>query len=252
MLKERVLTAIIGGALFLFLVYLGRTFALALSLILLAVCIYEIGSMGGFKPIEIILTIILGLAAFSFFLNEAPAYAFLFLLPVLTFGGFKLERKILIYLFLLYVSYAMVMLYIYARPPGTLSPLIDLLILTWSNDTIAYFAGLSFGKHKLAPRISPSKTIEGTLAGIIGSTLLFSLFNFLFKKQVFGAGIIMIGVFLALAAVLGDLLESYLKRNFGVKDSGRILPGHGGILDRFDSLMMVILVYTIINQTGGF
>lgn len=252
MLRERVLTAAVGGTIFLILVYLGRIYALFLSLVLLVAGIYETTSMSGFNPQEKFLSIILIVVAFYFMINSAPLYALLVLLPVLTFGRLEANKKLLVLFFMFYITFALSLLFVYARPPHTLFPIIYLLAVTWSNDTIAYFAGLSFGRHKLAARISPGKTVEGTVAGILGGTLIFYLFIIFTEKGANPWNTLIIGLLLSTAAVLGDLFESYFKRRFGVKDSGKILPGHGGILDRFDSLMMVLIVFTLVKRIGDF
>ena len=119
------------------------------------------------------------------------------------------------------------------------------LAVTWINDTFAYFGGRRFGKHKLIPRVSPGKTREGTVAGLIGSVLTAYLYgHFVFELWLglpFGivAGVVG-GVLLSAGAVIGDLAESLLKREAGVKDSGALLPGHGGVLDRFDALYFTL------------
>lgn len=111
---------------------------------------------------------------------------------------------------------------------------------TWANDTFAYFVGSRFGRHKLCPAISPAKTIEGALGGMLGSILVILALGELFKVSV-GQSLVM-GILVGLAAPIGDLTESAIKRFANVKDSGRILPGHGGILDRFDSILFVVPV----------
>lgn len=117
---------------------------------------------------------------------------------------------------------------------------------TWANDTCAYFVGCNFGKRKLCPSLSPGKTIEGACGGLAGSVAA--------TLAVCGAAGIPVsyslplGVLLGVTAPLGDLVESALKRFCGVKDSGKLLPGHGGMLDRFDSIMFAApLVYYYIR-----
>ena len=115
---------------------------------------------------------------------------------------------------------------------------------TWASDSFAYFVGCSIGKHRLCPTISPKKSVEGFIGGIVGAMLcvgaLGSLFNFnLIIMLIMGALIAIIGTF-------GDLVESCIKRYVGIKDSGTLIPGHGGVLDRFDSLLFTApLVYYI-------
>ncbi|SDF39761.1 phosphatidate cytidylyltransferase [Sporolituus thermophilus] len=109
---------------------------------------------------------------------------------------------------------------------------------TWANDTFAYFVGTKFGQNKLCPAISPYKTWEGAIGGIIGSLLGTAILGSLFQIPLFHG--LIIGLLAGIAAPLGDLAESAIKRYTGVKDSGRLLPGHGGVLDRFDSIMFAV------------
>ena len=118
----------------------------------------------------------------------------------------------------------------------------------WINDTGAYLFGTAFGKHKMAPNISPKKSWEGFVGGVFLVTFITTLlwkFNFLEVQYIFYA------VITSLVATLGDLLESVFKRRAGVKDSGKLLPGHGGILDRLDSVLLaapiILLLGTIIE-----
>lgn len=119
------------------------------------------------------------------------------------------------------------------------------LAVTWINDTFAYFGGRKFGKHKLIPSVSPAKTREGALAGLVGSIITATLYGYFVFDQWLGVDFGIIegiigGVLLSAAAVIGDLFESLLKREAGVKDSGTLLPGHGGVLDRFDALYFTL------------
>ena len=111
------------------------------------------------------------------------------------------------------------------------------LTITWLNDTGAYFAGRAFGRRKLYPRISPSKTWEGAAGGTLGSVLGALIVQHFWIPQLSPWGAALIGAGAAILGPIGDLSESMLKRAFGAKDSGRLLPGHGGILDRIDSLL---------------
>ncbi|MBP3232237.1 MAG: phosphatidate cytidylyltransferase [Anaerovibrio sp.] len=109
------------------------------------------------------------------------------------------------------------------------------LIGTWASDTFAYFAGFAFGKHKLCEKISPKKTIEGFLGGLIGTTASVAALGVFFGLDL--SLMAVLGFFICIVATLGDLVESVIKRYTGIKDSGNIIPGHGGILDRFDSVL---------------
>ena len=115
------------------------------------------------------------------------------------------------------------------------------LILTWINDTGAYCVGVPLGRHRLIERVSPGKSVEGFVGGLIFSMVGGALIAWLvdFHTPLFGA---LLGLVVGLVAVLGDLVESKLKRSVEIKDSGTFLPGHGGFLDRFDSLIFVLPV----------
>jgi len=115
----------------------------------------------------------------------------------------------------------------------------------WLTDTCAYFAGVKLGKHKLCPKISPKKTVEGAIGGIVGTAVLNTcfalLFNafFLHEVKVNVWAIALFSVPLSIVSMIGDLTASIYKRNFGEKDYGKLFPGHGGVMDRFDSLVFV-------------
>ena len=128
--------------------------------------------------------------------------------------------------------------------------LLTVLLGVWGFDTAAFFTGRYFGRHKLAPRISPGKTWEGVFGGLVLSTIAVLLCT------VSPLGVpwylaIVLGIVLSCAAVIGDLAESLIKRQTHVKDSGQIMPGHGGILDRIDSLMFAVIVVYAFSQLVG-
>jgi phosphatidate cytidylyltransferase len=113
---------------------------------------------------------------------------------------------------------------------------------TFAADTAAYLVGRAIGRRKLAPSISPGKTVEGTLGGLAGGFAAVMLANYLLGIRLEAALIIPLAVLLPIAAVLGDLAESILKRGMRVKDAGHVIPGHGGFLDRLDSLLFTVPV----------
>lgn len=120
-------------------------------------------------------------------------------------------------------------------------------IVTWSTDIGAYFAGRSFGRHKLVPSISPGKTVEGLVGGIIAATLLGGAWVL---ATGLGHALLTLAPILAVAAQAGDLFESSMKRRAGVKDSGSWLPGHGGVLDRLDGLVPVAVLTAAAQLLG--
>lgn len=120
-------------------------------------------------------------------------------------------------------------------------------ITAWSTDTFAYFTGYLFGKRKLVPEISPKKTIEGSIGGIIGSIVISLIFSYIFiPKFIFHS--IILGLLGSIFSQIGDLIASRIKRYVGIKDFGNLIPGHGGILDRFDSILLTapIVYYYLI------
>ena len=128
--------------------------------------------------------------------------------------------------------------------------LLFVFILTWIFDTFAYLIGTKYGKHKMIPKISPNKSWEGFTGGLIISVIIsFVLFNLdFFSNGTNSIILIIIGFILPFTATIGDLIISQFKRQAGVKDTGTIIPGHGGILDRIDALMITIPIIFILTK----
>lgn len=121
--------------------------------------------------------------------------------------------------------------------------LVLLFVIAWAPDSLAYTIGSFFGKHKLFPEISPNKTVEGFVGGILGGILGTVIYGIILTANDYKINwlvIVSLGVIGAVAGSLGDLFFSYLKRHFKIKDFGNLLPGHGGVLDRFDSVLFVL------------
>ena len=125
------------------------------------------------------------------------------------------------------------------------------VIAAFGSDIFAYFTGYFLGKHKMAPNLSPKKTIEGAVGGLIGSSLLAWLFGFIFMREL-ALVCLMLGLAGGAAGMAGDLTASAFKRKMGIKDYGTLIPGHGGIMDRFDSVIFVapVVYYVICMMTG--
>lgn len=136
---------------------------------------------------------------------------------------------------------------------GPYSNMVWLIVITaFGTDIMAYFSGYFLGKHKLCPKISPKKTIEGSVGGILGSVVLSGLFGYFFMPDVI-VHCIIIGVLGGIVSQFGDLTASIFKRKMGIKDYGNLIPGHGGILDRFDSVLFTgPLVYYYITLVIGY
>ena len=133
----------------------------------------------------------------------------------------------------------------------------------WVPDTFAYFTGCLFGKHKLIPDVSPKKTVEGAIGGIVFCTIAFVVFALVYNRLLLSDPtqvnampvesfralpvwlMAIVGVLSAVVSMIGDLSMSVIKRHYGVKDYGKILPGHGGFLDRFDSVLAVAVILAV-------
>ena len=128
--------------------------------------------------------------------------------------------------------------------------LILMFIFAWVCDTGAYFSGYFFGKHKMAPEISPKKTIEGAIGGIVTTVIISIVACVIFGVVTNATANILVVALLSpvfsFAGMMGDLVASYIKRAAGIKDYGNIMPGHGGVLDRFDSVMMIAPIMYIV------
>ncbi len=141
--------------------------------------------------------------------------------------------------------------------PGGMLLTIIFMVGVWINDILAFCIGVRWGRRKFVSRISPNKSVEGFLAGFIGTPVAATAAAFLLPGGLAGLGPVcaaLLGLLIALGATYGDLLESALKRQSGVKDTGQLIPGHGGILDRFDSLLAAapFVYYFFLLFHGGF
>ena len=129
------------------------------------------------------------------------------------------------------------------------------LLVTWAGDTGAYYVGTVWGQHPLAPRISPKKTVEGLVGGLIASTATAYLAHWWFMQDLSGLDCLILAIIITLTGLWGDLAESAIKRSVGAKDSGGVLPGHGGMLDRLDSLLFSTPAFyyyvTVIGRLGS-
>ncbi len=129
-------------------------------------------------------------------------------------------------------------------------------VAAWITDTFAYFTGVFFGKHKLIPKISPKKTVEGALGGIVFCVIAFLIYGFVVENvseyKANFVGLAFVGLVMSVISQIGDLLASAIKRNYDVKDYGRLFPGHGGVLDRFDSVMALAPFLLVLCEDAQF
>jgi len=194
--------------------------------------------------------------SFLFFYNGMPSkWMLLLIFPLwalflfVLFNRFENPfRKVAYYLLIaIYISMPMFSLNILAFSEGSYSPylLLSFFIMVWVNDTGAYIVGVNFGKHRLFERISPKKSWEGFWGGLVLTVFVAYLLH-----DWVGQGSLVLwlvsGFMVSVFATLGDLVESMLKRSVNIKDSGKILPGHGGVLDRFDGALFAAPVMSIL------
>jgi phosphatidate cytidylyltransferase len=186
--------------------------------------------------------VVLSLAAVTWIVTLfTPKIELLAFLPVILMASHKVYRNedIKDAFVFIYPSVSMILFLALYKDFGVFAVLWLILVVSFT-DTFAYFSGKSFGKHKFSP-ISPNKTLEGVAGGIIAGTIIGSVAGLYFNGFLYA---LVLSFFVSFFSVFGDLFESYLKRKAGVKDSGNIFPGHGGILDRLDGYLFgVVILY---------
>jgi phosphatidate cytidylyltransferase len=258
---KRILTAVVLIVVVFGLIFLAPLWLIAVfAALVAALAAYEYRDLAHQKDVHIPLWWLLGAIALIFL---SVHYQPTFELPVLTlitfillaWSGFRapLDRVLLdaaLGLFaLIYVVYPLTLLTLIKAHEGGTGLLVFLFVCVWFGDIAALYIGKNFGRRKLAPQLSPNKTWEGSLASLVGS-IAFGLGVYYLGQYLDTRGftqlhigwpvwqLILLAIVLNFAAQLGDLLESAIKRGAGVKDSGTMLPGHGGILDRIDALLL--------------
>lgn len=172
---------------------------------------------------------------------------------VLTFPTYSDKQIMAAFMDFFYVSVMLSFVYLIRNMEHGLVLVLLIFVSSWINDTCAYFVGRALGKHKMAPVLSPKKSTEGLIGGIVGAGVFGAVFGILFDKYVDTMNyapllFAVVGAVGALPAVIGDLAASAIKRNNDIKDYGKLIPGHGGILDRFDSIIFTapIIYYLLV------
>ncbi len=257
-MKARVLTGVFGGAFAISALIFFPVWAIQLVLAVLCVIgMYElIGACHCKQPVVVIVSLLF--AAAIPFLNWMEGFRLLVpvcalfitivcLLQVLCHKTIRIDQTALLIMGALTIVLPIGMLsYIFAMPDHGRAYVFLTLIIAWFSDMGAFFAGKFFGRHKLCETVSPKKTVEGFFGGIVIS-VLFSCFGaWIYQTAVLGNGghvvywqIALISLVVAPLSVVGDLFCSIIKRHYQLKDFGNLLPGHGGVLDRFDSVIFV-------------
>ena len=170
------------------------------------------------------------------FLAQMSVYVF-------TFPKYKAENVMWSFFGIIYVTVMLAYIYETRTLDNGVYLVWLIFVSSWGNDTFAYFTGVLIGKHKMAPVLSPKKSVEGAIGGIAGATILGIIYGSIVStrmSEVIGSPVLTFAVAScvgAILAIVGDLAASAIKRNYNVKDYGKLIPGHGGILDRFDSVI---------------
>lgn len=255
------MTAVIGLPVFLWLLYMGGYYTQVLVLVMVIAGITELYKIMKMKN-KIILFLLYIFSIIVTFSPEKLSYfgiSILFMLSIFIFYVInfkenmeenKINFSIIIQgLFIyMYVTIPMYHLILIRNVKEDFKYIFFMFIIIWITDSFAYFTGMLLGKRKLAPRVSPKKTIEGSLGGSFFAILVSLVINYKFDVFI-NISPVLLGIIiftLTLVSQLGDLFESSIKRIYNVKDSGKILPGHGGFLDRFDSTIFVAPVFYIL------
>ncbi len=252
-MKQRIITGVVAAALFLPIVFYGGLPFVLLTYLLASVGLYEllkmknlnIFSINGFLSLLFLWVIIFPqkyhnvISSFYYSKMEIAVVLILLLLSytVITKNRFDFEDAAFSIFSSLYVGMGFYF-FMETRDAGLVYIFYSLFII-WATDSGAYFIGKAMGKNKLWPEISPNKTVEGSLGGVVCAVAVAVLFVAFADIKASLLTLIGVTIVLSVFGQIGDLAQSAFKRHFNVKDSGKILPGHGGILDRFDSLLFV-------------
>ncbi|MGG0657968.1 phosphatidate cytidylyltransferase [Rummeliibacillus pycnus] len=264
-MKQRIITAIIAAALFIPFVIYGQLPFTILIYAMAAVGLYEILKMRTISLFSVpgiialfTLFIILMPDDWANTVHEVTNYSkieyvfiatiLLLIYTVLVKNKFTFDDVGFLLASAMYVGIGF-HFFITTRAEG-LAYVVYALVIVWTTDSGAYFIGRKLGKNKLWPEISPNKTIEGFVGGIVVAIISAIIFQLIAEIDKSYVTLIIVTIVASVFGQLGDLVESAIKRHYGVKDSGKILPGHGGILDRFDSLLFVLPLLYFLHFIG--
>ncbi|MFS0782267.1 phosphatidate cytidylyltransferase [Bacillus sp. 1P06AnD] len=260
-MKQRIITAIIAAAVFLPVVVYGGWLFTILIYLMATVGLYELLKMHKMRVLSvpsILSFVMLWLVLipelsmdvlYDMDLNKMTIIlvGLLLLLAYTVFSknAFTFDDVGFTVVAVLYT--AMGFYYIMATRDIGLVHIFFVLFTLWATDSGAYFVGRAIGKNKLWPEISPNKTIEGALGGVVAGMAVALIFAFFTDIDMSVGRMLMLGIVIAIFGQIGDLVQSAFKRHYGVKDSGKLLPGHGGILDRSDSWLFVFPILYLLQ-----
>lgn len=246
-MKQRILSALVFVPVLLLFMYLGGAPFAGLVVALGAIGVHEFYTMAKTKHQVLFVPVLLGvmvmlIAAYLqvsvwLTLGILVTFCMVFGYAVFKFPAFGVEDIAVNFLGLIYIGWTLAHLILLGGMPDGRVLVFFVFVAMWANDTGAYFIGITLGKRRPWGEISPKKSVEGAIGGIITTCVALYALNLYFGLM-HGVTVILIGVVVAIIGLIGDLMESLIKRYYGVKDSGKLLPGHGGILDRFDSVML--------------
>lgn len=264
-MKQRIITAVIAAALFIPFVIYGQLPFTILIYAMAAVGLFEVLKMRWISLFSVpgiisllSLFIILMPNSWSEQIQDITKYSrieylficaiLLLIYTVLVKNKFTFDDVGFLLASALYVGIGF-HFFIATREEG-LAYVVYALVIVWTTDSGAYFIGRKLGRNKLWPEISPKKTIEGFVGGIVVALISAIIFQWIANLDISWIALIVVSIVASIFGQLGDLVESAIKRHYGVKDSGKILPGHGGILDRFDSLLFVLPLLYFLHFIG--
>ncbi len=253
MFKTRLVSGIVLVALVLVLIITGRDVLLTATLLISLVGMYELYRV--FQVQKAPIAFVGYLAAIIYYANMRWNFipdsmmltlGFLILLMffyVFAYPKYRAKQVMAIFFGLYYVAVMLSYVYQIRELNRGLYLAFLVFICSWGCDTCAYCVGKLIGKHKMSPKLSPKKSIEGAIGGVLGAGLLTALYCFIFREamNVNVQGILVLSVISGIAGLIsmvGDLTASAIKRNYDIKDYGKSIPGHGGVLDRFDSMII--------------
>ena len=269
MFKVRLRSGIILLALAVLFLVLGGPVLFVVSLLISLIGMSELYRILDFEKQLLGVVAYLGAGAYYLCLyfgqGDLPMMALIFALMailavyVFTYPRYQAMQVMMAFFGIVYVAVMLSYMYQIRRMEGGMYLVWLVFISSWGCDTCAYCAGVLLGKHKMAPVLSPKKSVEGAVGGVLGAALIGAIYGMVFKDRLTifvhpALVLALIGAVGGLISMVGDLAASAIKRNFEIKDYGTLIPGHGGILDRFDSVIitgpLVFYLILLLRQIG--